>query len=108
MSCDDVRQLLSPLLDLQLRGEERDQALQHLASCRECSARAEELDEIRSAVRRMRDTTVPVRLVTQLRIDASKERQRRASRRSLSARIGAWASVARLSLDNLMRPMALP
>jgi hypothetical protein len=108
MSCQNVQQLISPLLDQRLAAEEREAVLQHLTDCRECNARAELLAEMRVALRRMQQPPVPPQLATQLYITASKERVRLLSRRSLRQWVAFWAGNLRITLDNLMRPLAVP
>lgn len=108
MSCQNVQQLISPLLDHRLAGEEREAVLQHLVDCRECNSRAELLAEMRMALRRMQQSPLPQRLATQLRISASKERVRLLSRRTFREWAACWASGLRITLDNLMRPLAVP
>jgi putative zinc finger protein len=108
MSCDKVQQLIPQLFGRKLAGEARENVLQHLADCRRCSARAESLDGVRAMLREMRAIPVPARLTAQLRIAASKERVRQLSRRSLGEWLRCWADSGRLTVDNLMRPLALP
>ena len=108
MSCQNVQQLISPLLDQKLAAEERETVLQHLAECRECSSRAESMANMRAAVRRMQTPKIPSRLSTQLRIMASNERVRILSRRSFREWAAYWAGSVRITLENLMRPLALP
>jgi anti-sigma factor RsiW len=108
MSCEKVQKLISALVDRQLAASERAGVLEHMDSCRECSARAESIASLRSALGRMREVPPPAYLRTRLRVIASHERARRMSRVSLSARIAQWKDQARLAFDNLMRPLALP
>jgi len=108
MSCVNVQQLISQLLDRRLTGESLKQVSDHLAHCRNCGERAEAMVETRAALRRMRNTPVPARLTTQLRIIASRERLRAASHRSFGNRLRHWAEYAYLTIDNMMRPLALP
>jgi hypothetical protein len=63
---------------------------------------------LRAALKGMRKSAPPPALITSLRILASWERQRAAERRSLASFYGAWADRARLAMQNLMRPLALP
>ena len=51
---------------------------------------------------------VPQRLQTQLLVLASRERARWNSTRTLPLALRTWARDARLTIDNLMRPLALP
>jgi len=94
---------LSPFLDRALPGIESDRVSQHLAGCRDCSARARELMELRSVMQAMPQRRVPAKLATQLQVLASHERVRR------SARFwDRWTQWMRLVVNNLMRPIAIP
>ena len=108
MSCQTVQQLISPLLDQKLAGEQRETVLQHLAECRACKSQADLISEMRAALRRMQDVQAPPRLSDQLRIMAAKERVRILTRRSFREWVGYWSGYVRITLDNLMRPLALP
>jgi len=108
MICREVQELISPLLDHELEGRERSDVLKHLGECRACAARFASLTEVRAALHRMQDVPVPARLATQLQVAASKDRVRRLVRRTVWGWIANWAAYARLSLDNLMRPLAVP
>jgi hypothetical protein len=66
------------------------------------------MDETRATLRRMRNVPVPSRLTTELRIAASRERLRAATRRTVGGRLRHWMAYARLTIDNMMRPVALP
>lgn len=107
MSCENVQDLISPLLDRSLSAEEREGAVAHILTCGRCSARYESLVALRSALRSM-DTPVPAGLTARLRVLASHEQVRQLSRRSIAARVRHWAEPVQLVFDNLMRPMALP
>jgi hypothetical protein len=108
MSCVNVQSLISELLDRRLAGEKREDVLQHLAGCRACSSKMDSMAEVRAAMRRLGSAPVPPRLATQLRIAASRERLRVISRGTFGMRWRYWLELARLTLDNLMRPLALP
>jgi len=108
MSCDQVGALISELLDRRLGVDERGDVLQHLAECRKCRGRFEAFERVRSGLCSMRSVSVPARLSAQLRIAASKERVRVLSRGSLRLWMRHWGECARLAMDNLMRPLAVP
>jgi len=82
--------------------------LAHIETCRKCGAYAESLAHLRVELRRLSDVAVPSELGARLRVMASHERERWLTRVSMSARAAYWASRARLTFDNLMRPLALP
>jgi hypothetical protein len=108
MSCENVQELISPLLDRRVPAGEQENVLAHLESCRQCSAQLESMQKMRAALRAMNDAPMPVELTANLRVMASHERERRLSRATLAHRVRYWYDRARLSFDNLMRPLALP
>jgi hypothetical protein len=108
MSCEKVQKQISSLLDRQLPPNERESVLAHMNLCRQCSAHAESLENLRAELRGLNPRPVPEDLLARLRVMASHERERRLERLSLSARVAHWSWRARLCFDNLMRPLALP
>ncbi len=108
MSCENVRELISLLLDRKLSGSERENVLEHINTCRKCTSHLESMQNLRAALRRMNQTPVPPALTAQLRVMASHERARRLARVTLAARWEAWSSSLHLWFDNLMRPVAVP
>jgi hypothetical protein len=108
MSCENVHELISPLLDRRVTPEEREKVLAHLESCRKCGAYVESLQNLQSALRRMSHAPVPANLTARLRVMASHERSRQMARESLGSRWRSFAATTQLWFDNLMRPMALP
>src|SRR5579872_7191277 len=108
MNCDRVQKTLSDFLDRKLAYVPVDRISEHLEACRDCSRYAQELDDVHSALRGLPLAKLPVRLVTELQILASRERVRRVSRGTIAAQAHYWASEIRLFFDNLMRPFAIP
>jgi len=108
MSCDNVQELISSLLDGKVTAEERENVLAHTGECRECSAHLESLEAQRALLRNMAQVAVPAALAAKLRVDASHARERQLARVSFGTRLGRWASRLELAFDNLMRPVALP
>src|SRR5579872_1892088 len=103
MSCRNIQNSLSAFLDRALSGGEWESVAQHLARCRECTVRSRELEELRNRMRALPQKAVPARLASQLQVIASHERARRS--------IGlwdTWLQSARLVVNNLMRPIAIP
>jgi len=86
MNCTNVQNSLSAHLDGCLPKEEREKVALHLARCRPCQARWEEMARVRAAVRALPAKAVPARLDTALRVIASRERARAAARQGCSAR----------------------
>ncbi len=108
MSCENVQELISALVDEQLSAKEREIALEHIKFCRKCASQLEAMQNLRAALRWMNQPLMPVALAAQLRVTASHERSRRLARMTLAARWRAWSATAQLWFDNLMRPVALP
>jgi len=108
MSCEHVHELISGLLDRRLDAETRGVVLGHLADCRPCQDRFAAYERVRANLRTMNSVPVPTRLTAQLQIAASKERVRRLSRMGGWGWVRHWTDYARLAMDNLMRPVAVP
>lgn len=108
MSCQNVQDRISLLLDRQLAPDEMESSLAHLQGCRQCAARLETMRQMRADLRGMARIQPPPQLTDRLRVLASHEQARQAVRANLSARLQHWASSFRLSFDNLMRPFAVP
>jgi len=108
MSCDDMHEMVSSLVDRRVTAREEERVLAHLESCRECGSKFESMRELRGALRRLDKPELPIRLREGLRMLALNERLRRLSHVSLSARAHRWAERMQLVFENLMRPMALP
>lgn len=108
MSCDNVQELVSSLLDRNLPAGERQNALAHMGSCRDCSAHYESALQLRASLRGMAAPVLPARLRDDLRMLASQERIRRISQVSFTERANNWLSSFQIRCENLMRPLALP
>ncbi|MGA1994270.1 MAG: zf-HC2 domain-containing protein [Bryobacteraceae bacterium] len=108
MSCDNVRDRISLLLDHRTVGGERETMLAHLAGCEACGARYESLRDMKRVMGRMSRTPVPPDVEAKLRALAARERARQLSRLSHGSRLSYWAGRLRMEFENLMRPMALP
>ena len=108
MSCEFVQESISGYLDNWLTEPERRRVEQHLAACGECAATHDRTAQLRNAMRSIPMAAPPSRLLTDLRIMASKEVLRRRRTSSLPALKQDWTERAQLLVDNLMRPLALP
>jgi hypothetical protein len=108
MSCENVQERISLLLDCNLPAAEREYVLAHLDACGKCGERFETMQSMRASLRDMAQPRVPATLATQLRVLASHERARRIARKNLSARVAHWVTATRLAFDNMMRPFAVP
>src|SRR5579885_1723977 len=83
MSCETVQKSISAFIDQSLGEEERESVRVHLENCQVCHLRAEQTSRLRSELRRLAQI-------------------------SLAALWNYWKDRARLTVDNLMRPVALP
>jgi len=108
MSCENVQERISLLLDCNLPAAEREYVLAHLDACGKCGERFESMQYMRASLRDMARPRVPATLSMRLRVMASHECARRIARRNLSARLAHWVTVTRLAFDNMMRPFAVP
>jgi hypothetical protein len=108
MSCENVQERISLLLDCRLPARERENMLAHIEACRACGTRFEMMQDQVALVRGLGQSAIPAQLAARLSVLASHECERRLSRVSLSARLQRWASRVDLAFDNLMRPLALP
>lgn len=108
MSCENVQERISLLLDCKLPAGEREFVLAHIDSCRQCGSRFESMQYMRASLRNMARPAVPPALAAQLRVMASHERTRQVARRNLASRIEHWTATVRLAFDNMMRPFAVP
>ena len=108
MSCENVQERISLLLDCNLPAAEREHVLAHLDACGQCGERFETMQSMRASLRDMAQPRVPATLATQLRVLASHERARCIARKNLSTRVAHWVTTTRLAFDNMMRPFAVP
>lgn len=108
MSCDNVQELISLLLDRKLPDGERENVLAHTACCRTCGAHLESMQAMRGALRNLGQPAMPPALSAKLRVLASHEHARQFAGRNISARVDHWYTRVRLAFDNMMRPLAVP
>jgi Putative zinc-finger len=104
MDCRNARRNISAYLDHRMPASERQAVRKHLNACRACALESAEQERLRRTVRSLPRRVPPADLTLRLRVIASKAR----------AEIqgpGRWTRLRNrlsLSLENLMRPMALP
>ncbi len=108
MSCNNVQELISSLIDRRIAAEERENVLAHLEQCAECSERYELMESTRKTMRRMAEPRMPAAVQQNLRSMASYERVRQLSRASFVSRRQRWLSQLQLAFENMMRPAFLP
>lgn len=108
MKCQAVDRRVSAYLDGLLPVEERRDIGAHLDGCPACALQTQQLAQLRTRLRALPARTPPPRLTTSLRVLASRERARVATRTSHGTLIRHWLDRASLIGHNLMRPLALP
>ena len=108
MSCENVQNLISSMVDRRVSPDEREFVTAHMKVCAECSSRYESMQNMRAILRRMAQPPIPENLQEKLRVAASYERVRQLSRASISSRRPRWIARIQLSFENMMRPAALP
>lgn len=108
MKCRTAERKISLWLDESLEAREARTLAAHLEVCPDCALRAHQLRHLKGALRVMPPAPAPEELTTALRILASKERLNRLRRVSLASRWEDWRDRARLWVENLMRPAAIP
>jgi len=108
MSCDNVQERISSLVDREPSAAEREKVLAHVGTCRTCSDYLTSQQTARSALRNLGAPAVPAGLSARLRVIASHERERQLARVSFAARLRHYHAKLQLQIDNLMRPLAFP
>jgi hypothetical protein len=108
MSCENVQEFISSLLDREVPAGAEGNVLVHIQSCRECSARYESMQRVKVVMHGMNYAPMPAGLTDKLRVLASHERARRIAHANLAARFREWRSSVQLAFDNMMRPFAVP
>ena len=108
MSCENVQERISLLLDCKLPDSDREYVLAHINTCRQCGSRFESMQYMRSSLRDMARPKVPPALAAQLRVMASHACARQVARKNFATRVEHWISLVRLAFDNMMRPFAVP
>src|ERR1700704_3081477 len=101
MSCEQVWEQISLMLDEQLTSSEWEALQAHTRHCRQCDARLEFMQNLRADMRNMAAPAVPATLASELRVIASHAYTRRIARVNLSALLRGWRGNIRLAFDNL-------
>src|SRR5579864_7194847 len=104
MTCWTARGRISAYVDNNLPANERQALREHLRACRDCALESREQLRLRQIVRSLPGRIAPADLTLRLRVAASRAR--------VEVRgPGRWPRFRDrllLTLDNLMRPLALP
>jgi Putative zinc-finger len=108
MSCENVQERISLLVDGRATVEEQENVLAHIGVCRECGASLATLRTQRESLRSMPLQPIPDALIVDLRVLASHERERQLARVSIRERLRRMTATVSQIFDDLMRPVALP
>jgi hypothetical protein len=106
INCHEAKRSSAGYIDGRLRSDERSGVAEHLAGCASCSSYFEQAVLIRTTMGRLSRPAVPAKLQTQLKVIASRERAE-----VLRSRGSRWHAIWerwKFSLNDLMRPLALP
>jgi hypothetical protein len=87
---------------------ERNEMISHFRQCRECATRAGQTRAVRESLKALPRETVPRHLMFRLRSLASREAARRRDRVDFRRMVRKFTDDARLYVNNLMKPIALP
>ncbi|MDE3195089.1 MAG: zf-HC2 domain-containing protein, partial [Acidobacteriota bacterium] len=80
----------------------------HLRGCRDCELHYEETRSLRKGLRKLPVPQIPPMVNMRLKVIASRERSRQVVRRDLQSWVSDQISRIRLTIDNLLRPLAVP
>jgi predicted anti-sigma-YlaC factor YlaD len=108
MTCESLDKLLTQFLDRESSERERRAVNTHLTQCAHCRQRCEDLRYVRTTLRRLPRIAAPKTLSSQLRVIASYDRERRQGAGEFSSPWQRWLTRARVTMRDLMRPLALP
>lgn len=106
MECLTLNRALSDYLQGRGTDESRREMQRHLAVCATCANRADE--RVRANTRALPVRRPPASLETKLRIIASQQSAHRRKRLTFAHAFRDWHDHLRLSVNNMMRPLALP
>ena len=105
MECSTVRRKASAYVDNAVSEEDRREMRQHMNECQVCARESARHQRIREALQSLPRRTSPSDLTLRLRVAASRVRTETANG---ATRWTKWRERFQLSLNNLMRPLALP
>lgn len=108
MDCEQVKLMLSALLDGRVLDSERREMKDHLSACPGCALQYEQFLAVRSSLRALRESQIPDHVKMSLRVVASREAHRRRMYAGLRGWVRQRAELFQLTVNNLMRPLALP
>jgi hypothetical protein len=108
MECLKSTDAISVLLDPTESEQERLEMSAHVDSCQACSDAVNEYRRLRQGVRRLPARRPPAQLTRALLGIASRDRGRRVAWLSFTHAFETWSLRTRMTVKNMMRPMAVP
>jgi len=108
LSCQFVRRALWDHAGGRLGAAESSRISKHLLRCRECDRRRVEVSSLASGLKHLPVRRPPSIVLMRLRVAASRDRARRLVRLDMAARWNEFRQRARLTFDNLLKPLAVP
>lgn len=106
MICWSAERRMTDYIDGRLRKSERSRLGKHLNECPSCSAHAEQLGSVRTALRELPDPALPDNLKASLRVHASRERE--AVILSHGSRLNHLWRRWKFRIDEFLRPLTIP
>jgi hypothetical protein len=106
INCHEAKRYSAGYIDGRLRSVERSGVAEHLTKCSACNSYFEQVITMRATMGRLPRPAVPAQLQTKLKVIASRERAE-----VLRTRGSHWNAIWerwKFSINNLMRPLALP
>ncbi len=104
MTCEKIQRKLPGYLDGALRSGDHAGLRKHLESCADCRAELERYRKLSRLMSHAERATPPADLSGRIRLAVARER----AAQSCSARVKTLIGHARLSLQNILQPVALP
>jgi hypothetical protein len=108
MECVKLQSVVSVFLDGVAPDPDRRVLAEHAAQCPVCASALTEHQRTRQMMRRLPAAKAPIELHAQIRVVASRERHRRLARLDFATRVAGWRESLRLTMKNMMQPLALP
>lgn len=108
LSCQFVRSALWDHAGARLEEAEYSKISKHLLGCRECDRHSTEVSSLAIGLKHLPVRRPPSIVSMRLRVAASRDRSRRLMRLDMAARWKEFRKRARLTFDNLLKPLAVP
>ena len=106
--CDEYARNVAAYVEGLLPQGSCDDLELHASRCGACTREIQTQQEVRTAVQLVPQRVPPPELKTKLQVLASREISRRRSTETFEDLLETWCDRARLTIQNLMRPLAIP